>query len=461
LTVAVASVLAFGIGIATGEPPSRMFMVAVALAVAAIPEGLPVVLTVVLALGVRRMAKRKAIVRKLPAIETVGSVTVIGSDKTGTLTQNRMTVQALHAGDALYALGGEAQRLLPEALPLGAPAPGGPAHRALLAGVLANESELFRTDAGVEHRGDPTETALLVAAGQSGLDHAALRRAFAPAAEIPFEPERQYSASVRTRDGAQEIFVKGAPERVLEMCRERAVAGGTAPLERERALEAAKSLAARGLRVLAMAAGRADAPVGEAVAPAGLTFLGLVGMMDPPRPGVREAIEGCREAGIRVVMITGDHAATASAVARELGIGGASPEVLTGVQLEAMDDEALRRHVQRVSVFARVTPEHKLRVVRALQHHREVVAVTGDGVNDAPALKAAEIGIAMGRSGTDVAREAADMVLADDNFVSIHAAVEEGRTTFDNLRKVTFFLVSTKTPFSLFVFSLTFILFFL
>jgi Ca2+-transporting ATPase len=390
------------------------------------------------------MARRNAIIRRLPAVETLGSTSVIGSDKTGTLTENRMTVQKIWAGGRIHELvdgprpdaAGDSGEALAESRPL---------YLTLLAGALTNEADISLTAAGYETRGDPTEAALLVAAARLGVEPAEARARYPVYAEIPFESERQYSAAIRVRDGQHVLFVKGAPERVLAMSRRLLTADGPVELDHAAVHAAAAMLASEGLRVLGMAYAVLDAPpppdrVGE---PHGLTFLGLQGSMDPPRTGVRDAIAGCQASGIRVVMITGDHAATALAIGARLGIAARDAAVLTGVELAAMDDATLRARVPEVAIYARVAPEHKLRIVQALQSHGEVVAVTGDGVNDAPALKAAQIGVAMGRSGTDVAREAADMVLADDNFVSIVAAVEEGRITFDNLRKVTFFLVST------------------
>ncbi|MBN1205387.1 MAG: HAD-IC family P-type ATPase [Myxococcaceae bacterium] len=449
ITVGVASLAGIVLGLLRGESIADMFMMAVALAVAAIPEGLPVVLTITLAVGVSRMARRRAIIRKLPAIETLGSTTVIGSDKTGTLTENRMTVQELWAGGRFFHLGGDGHleglaELEVEAGMSLAEHP--PLYLTLLAGILTNEAEVYRDEKGLEIRGDPTEAALLIAGDRLGVEHEAVRGRYTTFAEIPFEPERQYSASIRAREGRRFVFVKGAPERVLRMCRELQGEAGPVSLEAQAIHQAADELASRGLRVLAMAWRELPAeepPPQEVREPEGLVFLGLAGMMDPPRAGVREAIASCREAGIRVVMITGDHATTASAISHELGLAAQGAEVLTGAEMSEMDEQALRQRVGTVSVYARVAPEQKLRVVRALQQAGEVVAVTGDGVNDAPALKAADIGVAMGRAGTDVAREASDMVLADDNFVSIAAAVEEGRITFDNLRKATFFLVST------------------
>ncbi len=450
VVVAIGAVVVFAIGVFRGESPTAMFMVAVAMAVAVVPEGLPVVFTITLALGVRRMARCHAIVRRLPAVETLGSTTVIGSDKTGTLTENRMTVQRIWAANRPFTLADGGAPGQPEGLLQGREvttlAEHRPVYLTLLAGVLTNEAQIFLTEHGYESQGDPTEAALLIAAARLGIEPDEARAGYPVYAEIPFEPERQYSATVREHRGQHMVFVKGAPERVLPMSELMATEEGVAPLNADAILQAARDLASDGLRVLSMAyrvlphppAGPDDLPQ-----PQGLTFLGLQGSKDPPRAGVREAITGCQESGIRVLMITGDHPATARAIGAELGIAKENSEVITGSELGNMDEPMLRQRVREVNIYARVAPEHKLRVVQALQSLGEVVAVTGDGVNDAPALRAANIGIAMGRSGTDVAREAADMVLTDDNFVSIYAAVQEGRVTFDNVRKVTFFLVST------------------
>lgn len=432
IAVAVAASVAFGSGVALGGTVHEMFLTAVALAVAAIPEGLPIAVTITLALGVHRMARRHAIVRRLAAVETLGSTTVIGSDKTGTLTENRMTVQEVWASGQFH----RAWEGIPAGSPVGA---------VLLGGVLTNEADAYLTAEGIRSTGDPTEVALLVAAMQAGIIPNEVREGYPPYAEVPFEPQRRYSASVRVRDGVHIVFAKGAPERLVAMCTRLLTADGAVPLDGDAVIRAAAELAGRGLRVLAIAGAPMSTPPAdpEAVAePDGLVLYGLVGMMDPPRPGVAASIADCRTAGIRVVMITGDHAGTARAIASQLGIAGGDAAVLIGEQLANMDDMRLRQQVREVNVYARMSPAEKLRVVHALQHNGEVVAVTGDGVNDAPALKAAAIGVAMGRGGTDVAREASDMVLADDNFVSITSAVEEGRVTFDNIRKVTFFLLS-------------------
>ena len=446
VAVGLAAVIAFGSGVALGEPVEEMFLVAVALAVSAVPEGLPVAVTITLAVGVRRMARRNAIVRRLPAVETLGSTTVIGSDKTGTLTENRMTVGEIWTPGHRYTLGGSVPD--GEYLEGDEPAtigdhPG--LHETLLAGVLTNEADLYWSGDVLAATGDPTEVALLLSALTAGLEPGDVRAAYPTFAEIPFEPVQQYSASVRIRHDQHTVFVKGAPERVLGMCTEMLTDRGPVPLDAAAVAAAARDLAASGERVLAFGRREVPDPVEhphDVVEPDGLVFVGLQAMIDPPRAGVRDAIAACQSAGIRVVMITGDHVDTARAIAAQLGIAG-TDAALTGVELDELDDDMLADRVARVSVYARVSPEGKLRIVRALQAHGEIVAVTGDGVNDAPALKAAEIGIAMGDMGTDVAREASEMVLADDNFVSITAAVEEGRVTFDNIRKVTFFLVST------------------
>ncbi|MGE0134839.1 MAG: cation-translocating P-type ATPase [Dehalococcoidia bacterium] len=441
LAVAVAAATSFVLGVALGESASEMFVVAVALSVAVVPEGLPIAFTITFARGVRQMASRNAIVRRLAAVETLGSTTVIGSDKTGTLTENRMTVRSIYAGGQYF----EGDRHA------GLDHPGGidlaehrPLYLTLLAGALANEADAFRTESGIESQGDPTEVALLASAMAWGIEPSEARERYAPVDERPFEPEQRYSATLRLHDETLLQFVKGAPERVVGMCDLVAVDGhGAEPIDRGALVAVADEMAGQGLRVLGMAYRELPARAEFDEEPAGLTFLGFQGSLDPPREAVADAIAACHAAGIRVVMITGDHAVTAGAIAREIGIPARRETVLTGAALAEMSADELLHNLRSANVFARVAPEQKLLIVERLREAGEVVAVTGDGVNDAPALRAADIGVAMGRGGTDVAREAADMVLADDNFTSIEAAVEEGRITFDNIRKVTFFLVST------------------
>jgi Ca2+-transporting ATPase len=441
------SALGFALGAIHGEELSELFRAMVALAVAALPEGLPIVLTITLAIGVSRMAHRGAIIRRLPAVETLGSCTVIGSDKTGTLTQNRMTVERIYAGGERFELSGTGYLPRGEILLEGgrptSPAEGSALELTLRAAVLANWASLAERNGEPDVAGDPTEIALLVSAAKAGLFKDEVEDRFPRRADIPFDPERRYAATFNGHEGRLLVFVKGAPEQVLEMCTR---AAGLASLDRDDVLDEAHAMAADGLRVLAMAFRdlgsdpkhddllRAD--------PAELTFLGLQGMLDPPREEARAAVRDCQRAGIRAVMITGDHATTALAIARQLGVAGEADRVLTGRDLDTYEDAELEPLVDDVPVYARVSPEHKLRLTRALQRRGNVVAVTGDGVNDAPALKQADIGAAMGRSGTDVAKEAADMVITDDNFATIVSAVEEGRVAFDNVRKTTFFLIS-------------------
>lgn len=451
LVLAVTAVV-FGLGLGLGENLSDILLTAVATAVATVPEGLPVTITVALAVGVWRMAQRNAIVRKLPAVETLGSCTVICSDKTGTLTKNEMTVTSIYAGGRTYRVTGSGYAPMGEILTDGqrVELPEHPElELTLRIGMLANESSVYQEDGRYRPDGDPTEVALLVAAMKGGLHDELERDAYPLLDEIPFESDRQYMATLHDHKGRRLVFVKGAPERVLEMC-DAMLAGEamvTVPLDRASVLQESHRLASQGLRVLAMAC-KTAAPGAEEVdhrdVESGLTFAGLQGMIDPPRPEAIDAVARCRDAGIRVVMITGDHKVTAEAIARRMGIvGGRAARAIDGRELEAMDDDQLLARVEEVSVYARAAPHHKLRIVRQLRGHGEVVAVTGDGVNDAPALKQADIGVAMGITGTDVAKEASDMVLADDNFATIYAAVEEGRVVFDNIRKVVMFLIPT------------------
>jgi len=461
--LAVAS-LAFVVGLAHGNPAREMFKAAVALAVGAIPEGLPAAVTIMLAVGVARMASKKAIIRKLPAVEALGSTTVICSDKTGTLTQNQMTVRAAWTGSAEYEFTGGGYDPAGEARTTGAATPvRADEHPALLellaCGALCNDAALVAHDGQWEIHGDPTEAALVVAARKlAGVDLSrdALAPRFPRLDGIPFESDRQFMATLHARaperngdSGPRVIYVKGSVERVLSMC---ATAldhrGEVAPLDLTAAHDAAAGLAARGLRVLAFA--RADAEPGtrdlsHSMVEQGLTFLGVQGMLDPPRPEAIDAVAACQHAGVRVKMITGDHALTAATIAGMIGIDGAarnagramgdSPRVLTGAEMAAIPDDDLPTLAEATAVFARMTPEQKLRLVKSLQSRGHIVAMTGDGVNDAPALRQADIGVAMGIAGTEVAKDAADMVLADDNFATIEAAVEEGRNVFSNLTK--------------------------
>ncbi|MEW6293812.1 MAG: HAD-IC family P-type ATPase [Pseudomonadota bacterium] len=433
--------LTFAVGIARGEAAFDMFMAAVALAVAAIPEGLPAALTITLAIGVARMAKRRAIVRQLPAVEALGSTTVICSDKTGTLTENAMTVRALWADGKCHEITGHGYAPVGELRIAGTKVGAGEtatsrfaaniettqARETLLAGLLCNDAGLHHEHGEWVISGDPTEAALIVAAKKAGLDEATVARLFPRLDELPFEAARRTMATLHQVEDKRIIYCKGAVEKLLPACS----GADHAAIE-----AAAADLARQGMRVLALCRRptTADFLLAQDIE-AGLSFLGLVGMIDPPRPGAIAAVQACHGAGIHVKMITGDHADTALAIARQLDIVRDGGAVLTGRELASLDDASLAATVRAVDVFARVEPEQKLRLVRALQANGEIVAMTGDGVNDAPALKAADIGIAMGMSGTEVAKEAAAMVLTDDNFATIEAAVEEGRGIFDNLVK--------------------------
>ena len=428
--------LTFAVGLARGETAFAMFMAAVALAVGAIPEGLPAAVTVTLAIGVARMARRKAIIRHLPAVETLGSTTVICSDKTGTLTENAMTVRVLWCGGEGYALSGHGYS------PEGdirhdemAAEMGGALRECLVAGALCNDASLRSEHGRWLITGDPTEAALLVAARKGGLDEHTLNALLPRVDVLPFDACRQYMATAHAPDGEHLLYVKGALERLLPLCVDQLAGDGrSVPLDASAIEHAAQAYAEQGMRVLLLARRLLPeaAPLTEA-AVARLSVIGLVGMIDPPRKAVIAAIRNCHSAGIRVKMITGDHAVTALAIARQIGLS--ARRALTGRELAQLDDAALALAARETDVFARVEPEQKLRLVRALQSRGEVVAMTGDGVNDAPALKQADIGIAMGLGGTEVAKEAAAMVLTDDNFASIEAAVEEGRGVWDNLVK--------------------------
>ncbi|WP_240792869.1 cation-translocating P-type ATPase [Arthrobacter crystallopoietes] len=439
LIVLGAVVFIFVAGLVLGNDMSTMFRTAVGLAVATIPESLPIVLTVALSLGVSRMARRNAIVRTLPAVETLGSTNVIGSDKTGTLTENRLTVERIWTTAGTLDIsardddgdGGGADPPLVRAV--------------LRAGALTNEATVSAEDEDLEYSGDAVDAAMAKTAfARAAVSEA--ERTSEPLAHQPYEPHLRYSQTVRQDSGgSRTLFVKGSPEAVLAAAVDMAGPEGTLPLDEARIHAANEQMGRDGLRVIAtgsrMLSGDEALPV-PLPPPSGLTFLGMEGMTDPPRAGVAAAVEQCGRAGIKVMMVTGDHPVTAMAIAGRLGLPADKP-ALTGTEMTGLDDLLLAARLEQASVAARVSPVEKLRIVHALQGAGKVVAVTGDGVNDAPALKAAAIGVAMGKSGTDVAREAADIVLTDDNFVTIVHAVEEGRVTFAAIRKTTFFLLST------------------
>lgn len=449
--------LVFVMGFAAGLPASELLVSAIALAVAAIPEGLPVVFTLTLAVGVNRMARRNAIVRHLPAVETLGSCNIIASDKTGTLTRNQMTVREIFTGGEVFRITGtgydpEGSILHPDSNQQVAAHGNQALYYCLLAGLLANESGLVR-DENHEYQaqGDPTETALIVSAAKGGLDRDDMAKRYKRLAVIPFESENFYMATLHAdrATGKKFIFVKGAPEKLLEMTRGYCLSadGSPVPFNKEEVLEQYRAMGTQGLRVLAM--GFKEVPeqtmeLEPSMAEEGLVLCGLQGMMDPPREEALEAVKKAQKAGIRILMITGDHQVTATAIARQLGIiKDEKAPAISGRDIDSLDDEELYDVLQNVSVFARVSPLNKLRIIEQLLRRGDIVAVTGDGVNDAPALKAAHIGVAMGKTGTDAAKETADIIVTDDNFASIYAAVEEGRVVFSNLRKATFFLLST------------------
>ena len=439
----IVCVLIFLLGALYHRPLIPQFLVAISLAISIIPEGLPATATITMALGVQRMARHEALVRRLPAVETLGGATVICTDKTGTLTENRMSVVRVSLGPDLDR---------DEALE---PAEALEEHPDLFgylafAAVLCNDAAFAPAEEGASGAqafiGDPTEGALLVLARDNGIDPTALRSTYPRLAERPFDSDRKRMSTVHERDGEIVAAVKGAIDSLLPRCAFIMDENGPRPMtdeDRARALAVAQRLSDEALRVLAFAT-RAlpGVPGDEEDIERDLVLIGLVGMMDPPRPDVRQAVETCRTAGVRTVMITGDHASTARAIGRELDIFRPGDLVVTGAELDEMDDAALDEAARNTSVFARVSPLHKLRIVRALQHAGEVCAMTGDGVNDAPALKAADIGVAMGITGTDVAKDASDMILMDDRFTTIVYAVREGRRVFRNIQKVVSFLVA-------------------
>lgn len=467
ITVAIAAVAAalLVLGLLRGYPLVDAAFAGITLAVAAIPEGLPAVITIALAIGVQRMASRRAVVRRLPAAETLGSTTVICTDKTGTLTRGEMTAQRLWTPAWTPAGGGDGASYEIEGVgyaPEGALSTGGERledlpgdlRELLLAGVLASDASLVPDEGEWRIEGDPTEGALIVAARKAGLDEREAAEKTPRVDSIPFESERQYMATLNEdSSGAQKVYLKGAPEVVLQRC---SIEAGA---DREAALANVHAMAGEGLRVLALAAKTLDAKkeivptdeFGEEDVEDGFELLGLVGMMDPPREEAVEAVAQCGRAGVTVKMITGDHAATADAIGRRLGLLAEEDAVLTGSDLDRLSGEEFAEAASRTNVFARVAPEHKLRLVKSLQQRGEVVAMTGDGVNDAPALKQAGIGTAMGIAGTDVSKESADIVLTDDNFATITSAVEEGRRVYDNLAKALAFILPTSAGQSLLI----------
>lgn len=433
------------LGLLRGQPLIEMMIFGIALAVAVVPEALPAVVTISLAIGVQRLVKRRALIRRLPAIETLGSTSVICSDKTGTLTKDEMTVRSVYVAEELLEVSGSGYD--PE---------GGffrkhqsiqgfaPLESLLQAAALCCDAHLVRDEADDRWhvKGDPTEGAMVAAAAKAGLQKADLDARFPRVDEIPFTSETKRMTTLHRGEAGVVAYAKGAPEVILAACERQLTAEGQAPLDerhRRTILDTARGMADAAMRVLAVASRAGAAPEN---AESGLTFLGLIGMIDPPRPEAAAAVQTCERAGIRVVMITGDHPTTAAAIAREIGLLQKG-RVVTGAELDATGETDFQEEVEHIAVYARVSPAHKLRVISALQGKRHVVAMTGDGVNDAPALKKADIGVAMGITGTDVAKEAAAMTLTDDNFASIVAAVEEGRGIFGNIKKYLMFLLSS------------------
>lgn len=435
-------------GTLRGEQLYKMFMAGVSLAVAAIPEGLPAVVTLCLAIGLQRMLRRKAIARKLPAVETLGSATVICSDKTGTLTENQMTAEKIYAGKTTLSVSGKGYSLEGEILAQG-PSPGN-LDWILTVGAVCNGASLKKYSSRVEVLGDPTDGALLVLAAKKGLYRNRLMERFQLLQDYPFDSKKKMMTSiVRDRDGTVYSMVKGAPEIILPKCKSVAINGGSRPLggaELGDINRVCEEWASQAYRLLAVAWQASKVPfASQAEAEAGLVFGGIIALNDPPRPEVPKAVRQCLQAGIKPIMITGDHRATAVAIARRIGLPFKPEGVVTGAELEKISDGELEKRIESISVCARVYPEHKMRIVRALKKRGHVVAMTGDGVNDAPAVKEANIGIAMGIAGTEVTKEAASLVLVDDNFATIVSAVEEGRVIYNNIRKFIRFLLACNT----------------
>jgi len=447
LLVALLSSL-FGV-LAHHASVAEMFLAAVGLAVAAIPEGLPAIMTITLAIGVKHMAQRNAIIRRLPAVETLGSVTVICSDKTGTLTRNEMTVQSILTAEHLFNVSGvgydphgnfsyRSQQIEPAQQPM--------LYELCRAAVLCNDAQVHQTNGRWVMQGDPTEGALITLGLKAGLNIELEHAEWPRSDEIPFESQHRFMATLHhDHAGHGFVYIKGAPERILEMCHYQRQQGEAQPINKDYWQQQIEQLAQQGLRLLAIAFKQMQAEQHELKfndIKGQLTLLGVVGIIDPPRDEVITAIANCRQAGIQIKMITGDHAATATAIAQRIGLGD-ELHSLTGEQLDDMSDQQLQHALNHTGIFARTSPQHKLRLVQALQSQAHVVAMTGDGVNDAPALKQADVGIAMGQKGTEVSKEAAEMVLTDDNFTSISNAIEEGRTVYDNLKKSILFILPT------------------
>lgn len=451
LLVGIAALLMFVMALMQGTPITEVFLLAVALAVSVIPEGLPVALTVALAIGMRRMAKRNVIVRRLIAVEALGSCTLIATDKTGTLTVNQLTSRriALPNGE-VWEISGEG--IVPEGSILtsrGAPSEDEAAllERLCQVAVLTNEGFLGRTESGWSHHGDAVDVAFLVMAHKAGVVKAEMTNTFPEIETIPYESEQQFSASLNSVDGRQCAFVKGALERLLPMCTTMAIPGQDIAIKHDMIEQLAYSLANEGYRVLALAAGDIELDQAQAFTEEklhGLTLIGLVAIIDPLRTEAKGAVAACREAGIEVAMITGDHPATALTIAQELNIVESADQLVAGPDLQlALDSGTIDQLTAKARCFARVGPRQKLEIVQSLQRNGHFVAVSGDGANDAPALRTAQVGVAMGLNGTDVARETSDLIVTDDNFASIVAGVEEGRVAFANVRKVIFLLIST------------------
>jgi len=440
----------FGLGLLRHIPILKMFLTSISLAVAAVPEGLPAIITITLAIGVGRMAKSNAIVRRLPAVETLGSCNVICTDKTGTLTKNQMTVQELYVNNLTIKITGEGY------IPSGEFLIGNKKfdvkqdkHASLLlhAGALCNGADLYQEKGEWKIIGDPTEAALLVLTSKAGFDLKELRTRYRKIGELSFDARRKRMSTIHKHKNIRIAFVKGAPDSLLKCCKYILRDGKIIRLskkEKEKIMKKADKMASRALRVLGVAYRELPKSVKHSIQEVEreLVFLGLVGMADPLRPEARAAIRLCKQAGVKVVIVTGDHKHTALAIARELGLVSRKSRIMAGDELDEIDEKELQKKIHKIDLFARVTPEHKLKIVRAFQARGYVVAMTGDGVNDAPALKHADIGIAMGLAGTDVAKEAADMVLQDDNFATIVEAIKQGRGVFDNIKKSIAFLLS-------------------